>query len=66
MKTVNGLSLLAVKMLSELRRFAFLTNIDNEDFDPIFLVSTLWNPSYRQLLSDDQIKKSQVIHIEYD
>jgi hypothetical protein len=59
MKTVNGLSLLAVKMLSELRRFAFVTNNDNEDFDPIFVASTLLNPAYKKLLSDDQVEKAK-------
>lgn len=56
MKKATGVSTLVGKLLSELNwRFKFVLDPSSVRFDAIYVTSTLLNPSYKRLLSSNQI-----------
>lgn len=56
MKNVHGLCLVSCNMLEDMeRRFGFMLNPTEANFDPLFITSTFLSPTYRELLSNEQV-----------
>ena len=65
MKEVTGVSTLAQKLLSELNwRFRVVLDPSNVCFDGIYITSTLLNPSYIKLLSNNLIAHAKKFLLE--
>ena len=60
MNGAHGISQIANTMLCELvRRFRYATDPTASDFDPLYVTSTFLNPSFRFILSKNQIASAR-------
>ena len=61
MKKISGIAVLANKMLLDMsNRFKFIVDTGFEYFDPVYVASTLLNPPYRGILSQEQTDAARV------